>query len=154
MTDQIAILMNLLTRYEALAATAQYILGFVDRGIVYAAYVTADVLPYVCTVSIASRGHGYALRFRPTAAQKMTLLPYAQVVCSEAYFKAACADSKYNKGEIFEKIITEAEGQRWEKDSRPFTQCGDINIGGVEYQIKFQNATFTDEKILYHMEQG
>ena len=45
-------------------------------------------------------------------------------------------------------MVTEKFGQVWTKNSIPFTECGDININGIEYQIKYQGATFTNEKIL------
>ena len=36
-------------------------------------------------------------------------------------------------------------------DSVRFDKGGDININGIEYQIKFENATFTNEKSLRKM---
>ena len=57
-------------------------------------------------------------------------------------------ESKYNKGEIFEKLVTEQYGQEWEKDSVPFTKAGDIEINGIAYQIKYEAANFTTEKTL------
>lgn len=57
-------------------------------------------------------------------------------------------DSKYNRGEIFEKMVTELNGQEWEKDNVPFTDDGDLTVDGIAYQIKFEKATFTSEKQL------
>ena len=57
-------------------------------------------------------------------------------------------NSKYNKGEIFEKFITEYFGQKWEKDNIPFTEAGDIEINGVAYQIKYELASFCSETTL------
>ena len=57
-------------------------------------------------------------------------------------------ESKYNRGEIFEKLVTEFYGQKWEKDNVPFTDDGDLTVNGIAYQIKFQKATFTSEKQL------
>jgi hypothetical protein len=62
------------------------------------------------------------------------------------------SDSKYNKGEIFEKLVTEAYGQEWVKDNIPFTEAGDIEVDGHAYQIKYEKATFTNEKSLMKME--
>jgi len=62
------------------------------------------------------------------------------------------ADSKYNRGEIFEKIITEKGGQAWEKDNLKFTEVPDTIIDGIGYQIKFEKATFTNEKSLASLE--
>ena len=56
--------------------------------------------------------------------------------------------TKYNKGEIFEKLITEYFGMKWEKDNVPFTEGGDIEINGKAFQIKYEKATFTNEKFL------
>ena len=60
-------------------------------------------------------------------------------------------NSKYNKGEIFEKLMTEHYGQTWVKDSVPFTKDGDLTVDGVAYQIKYESATFTNEKTLMNL---
>ena len=36
----------------------------------------------------------------------------------------------------------------WEKDNVPFTEGGDIEINGKAFQIKYEKATFTNEKFL------
>jgi hypothetical protein len=36
----------------------------------------------------------------------------------------------------------------WEKDNVPFTEDGDLTANGIAYQIKFEKATFTNEKTL------
>ena len=56
--------------------------------------------------------------------------------------------SKYNRGEVFEKLITEYFGQTWVKDNIPYTEAVDIEVDGIAYQIKFEKATFTNEKTL------
>jgi hypothetical protein len=53
---------------------------------------------------------------------------------------------KYNRGEIFEKLITEYFGQEWEKDTVPFWEQGDIRLNGKEVQIKLDTATLTSTK--------
>ena len=74
------------------------------------------------------------------------------ILCSEEYFERLFADSKYNRGEIFEKLVTEYFGQVWEKDNVPFTQAGDIEIDGIAYQIKYQKATFCTEDSIANLE--
>ena len=44
--------------------------------------------------------------------------------------------------------MTESFGQVWEKDNVPFTEDGDLTVNGIAYQIKFEKATFTNEKTL------
>ena len=82
----------------------------------------------------------------------MFLMPKAQMLCSEKYFEELVANSKYNRGEIFEKLVTEYFGQVWVKDNIPFTEAGDIEVNGISYQIKFQKATFCNEKSLASLE--
>lgn len=139
----------LINEYNRLAYTHEYIFGFAYKGIVYAVKTNADVLPYILKLDRASRGAGYSIRFKPTVAQKIMLLGMgAEVVCSEEYFNATVKATKYNNGEIFEKMETEKVGQTWTKDSVPFTIDGDLTVDGVAYQIKYQGATFTNEKTL------
>lgn len=139
----------LINEYNRLAYTHEYILGFAYKGVVYAVKAHADVLPYILKLDKASRGAGYSIRFKPTVAQKIMLLGMgAEVVCSEEYFNATVKATKYNNGEIFEKMETEKVGQTWTKDSVPFTIDGDLTVNGIAYQIKYQGATFTNEKTL------
>lgn len=140
---------SMIDRYNARAYTHEYIFGFIDRGNVYMVYADASVLPYVLCLDRASRGAGMSLRFRPTRAHKELLKGYkCEVLCSVVYFNELVAGSKYNKGEIFEKLVTEKLGQEWHKDSVPFTEDGDVTADGVAYQVKFQGATFCNEKSL------
>ena len=56
---------------------------------------------------------------------------------------------KYNKGENFERIITELlTGETWVKDSVPFNVAGDIVVNGENIQIKFDGAEITNERLL------
>ena len=131
---------KLISDYDSLAYTHHYIFGFAADGVVYAATTLNDVLPYV---------------FKPTKAQKnflktCDLFP----LCSADFFADEVKSSKYNAGEIFEKMVTEHFGQVWEKDNVPFTEGGDIEIDGIAYQIKFEKAPFTNEKTLKKLREG
>lgn len=152
MTTNTTIYKSLIDRYNAVAYTHNYIWGFTFKGNVYMAITTSEMMPFVCKLDKASRGAGYALRFCPNAEQKLALMPSAKVLCSEKYFNEVCAESKYNKGEIFEKMVTEYFGQVWTKDAVPFTEAGDIEVDGVAYQIKYQKATFCNEKSIANLE--
>lgn len=141
------------TRYNALAYAHDYILGFTFKGVVYAITVDSNVCSKVLKLDKASRGAGYALRFKPNTSEKIFLLGLgATAICSVEYFNALVSESKYNRGEIFEKLVTENAGQVWEKDNVPFTEAGDIEIDNVAYQIKFEKATYTNEKSLARLE--
>ena len=146
--------------YNAVAFTHNYIWGFTYKKVVYMATTTAETMPYVCKLDKASRGEGMALRFCPKVAQKLLLMTSAQPLCSEKYFDELCRTKymnakgklvKYNRGEVFEKLVTEHFGQTWIKDNVPFTKAGDIEVDGIAYQIKYQAATFCNEKSLANL---
>ena len=138
---------TLISEYNKFSFTHNYIFGFTYKGIVYSVKATSEILPFSLTLDKASRGAGYALRFKPTTEQKLYLLAKgARAVCSTEVFNNMVDESVYNRGEIFEKVETEYAGQVWEKDNVPFYMDGDLTVDGVAYQIKFEKATFTNEK--------
>ena len=147
-----ALFTSMIEKYNRASYTHEYILGFTFNGLVYMAQTDASVLPSVLCLDRASRGAGCAIRFCPTHDQKIFLLGSAKVLCSVKYFEAVCAESIYNRGEVFEKLVTESFGQMWIKDNTPFTDNGDITVNGIAYQIKFQRATFANEKTLARIE--
>jgi hypothetical protein len=135
--------------YNNNAYTHNYIFGFRFNGNIWLVKVTSEILPFVLMLDKASRGAGYALRFKPNKAVKTLLLSKgATVLCSEQLFNQLCESSKYNKGEIFEKLVTEYFGQTWEKDTIPFWIQGDINVNGKEIQIKLDSATLINTKLI------
>lgn len=143
---------NLIKNYNELSYTHNYMFGYSDNGTIYCAIGTADALPYVCTLDRASRGAGFALRYKPTKNQKSflrTLPTFA--LCSKEFFDLSVNSCKYNAGEVFEKMVTEYFGQEWKKDNVPFTDDGDLTVDGVAYQIKYEKATFINEKTLQKM---
>lgn len=146
---------TLIQFYNKNAFTHEYILGFRLNGSIYYVIVNGRELDFVTKLDKASRGAGYALRFKPNKAQKSYLMSFnAQVLCSEEMFDSLCEMSKYNKGEIFEKLITELNGQEWTKDNVPFTEDGDLTVDGVAYQIKFEKASFINEAQMMRMSRG
>lgn len=153
-------LKTMIDRYNDAAFTHNYIWGFTYKKVVYIAYSTEEMMPYICKIDDASRGEGMALRFCPKNDQKLLLMTSAKPLCSEKYFNELCNEkyinakgkaTKYNRGEVFEKLVTEYYGQIWIKDNVPFTKAGDIEVDGVAYQIKYQAATFCNEKSLANL---
>lgn len=146
--ENFTLLTKMLNQYIGLSFAHLYILGFRYQGNIYMTIQGDNFLPFVCTLDKASRGYGYALRYKPNKGVKIAMLNNATCLCSEKYFDETVANSKYNKGEVFEKFVTEYYGQRWIKDTVPFTKAGDIMVNGTHYQIKFEKATFTNEYTL------
>lgn len=144
------IFFNMVEQYDHLAYTHEYIFGFRDRGTVYAVFTDSKVLPFICSLDKASRNQGYALRFCPTKVQKELLKRYDLIpLCSTEFFNDRVKNGKYNRGEVFEEMISRYFHIEWKKDTLPFTKGGDLEIGGIPYQVKFEKATFTNEKTLW-----
>ena len=105
---------KMISRYNELSYTHNNIYGFYFQNNVYMVKTTAEVMPYILKLDKASRGAGYSLRFCPTNTQKAFLITKgAQILCSKRLFETIAKESKYNMGEIFEKMITEFYGQIW-----------------------------------------
>ena len=146
---------TVLSFYNKHSFTHLYILGFRFNKNIYFVIVSDKELDFVTKLDKASRGAGYSLRFKPTKAQKNFLMSLgAEVLCSEEFFNELKTMSKYNFGELFEKLITELNGQEWTKDNVPFTEDGDLTVNGVAYQIKFEKATFITEAQMMRMSRG
>ena len=143
---------ELARQYTEANATHNYIFGFVSKHIVYKVTMmnaSAEAIEAISKLDYDSRNKTASLRFIPNKEQKtflMTLNP--EVVCEEQEIENLFKNSKYNRGEIFEKMITEENGQVWKKDNVKFTNDGDITINGIKFQIKYNKATFTNVKTL------
>ena len=61
----------------------------------------------------------------------------------ESKFLQLVEASKYNKGEVLEKILTEKRGMAWQKDSVRYDKAGDIDLKRDKIQVKFENASLT-----------
>ena len=128
--------------YRKYSAADSYIIGFTFDKMLY--FVEMDeIKPRFLNVEEASRNQGENLRLRLKKTQKENLMKKNPICLGSADLLMA---DKYNKGEIFEKLVTEFFGQVWEKDTVPFWVQGDINLGGKEIQIKLDSATLMNTK--------
>ena len=139
----------MIEKYNRNAYTNNYIYGFSMYGNIY--YYILTGLHFIKLDKQSSKnGGGYSLRYKPTKKEKEDLIKsgICKILCSEDYFKNVVENSKYNKGEIFEKMITEKSGQVWEKDNIPFYKGADLTTNNIAYSIKFEKATICTENTL------
>ena len=138
---------EMINAYNANTAADSYNLGFVYQHTLYG--IDLVELPDECLKedrSSASRGGKRKIRIRVSKALKVALIAAGAVVLgSEAMLNT---NDKYNKGERYERIITERAGQVWVKDSVPFNVAGDIELNGKQVQIKLDGATLVEEATL------
>jgi hypothetical protein len=143
---------EMISRYNALAAATAYIVGFVLNGLLYytmSAHIADNFLKFD---RMSSKRGGWAkIRVKLSAMDRKTLVARGQAILLGSADLLDTAD-KYNKGERFERIITETlTGEQWVKDSIPFNVAGDITLNGQEVQIKFDGAELTNERTLMRM---
>lgn len=140
---------EMIATYNRLSAAASYIVGFVYHGNLYYIRITHIADAYLKLDRMSSKRGGYAkIRVRLSAAIKAELVASGKAIELGAADLLDTAD-KYNKGERFERVITETlTHTTWVKDSIPFTEAGDIELDGEQVQIKLDGAELTNEKML------
>ena len=136
-----------INNYKATSAAHAYIIGFIVKTLVYR--LTLTELPdwmFKDDREGASRGGALKLRFNPTKNDKYVMVHTmgAEVVGTVD----EVLTGRKNKGEAWEKYLTEKAGQTWKKDSIPYYLDGDLTVDGVKYQIKFESASFANEDII------
>ena len=148
------VLISLVSRYNVLAFTHNYIMGFTYNDGIYVYNAVGLGAGIVLDKASSKCGGGYSLRYKPTKATKQALVESGEcrLICSKDYFTEMVENSKYNKGEIFEKLITESYGQKWEKDNVPFFRGADLTANNIAYSIKFEKATICTEKTILKCE--
>lgn len=135
--------------YHHLSAAQKYIIGFVANDTVY--YVVANwqqLAKYLKADHASSkRGGTLKARIRLSSKDRKELLENGTAIA--LCHMAELSKGIYNKGENFERVITETLTTTiWTKDSVPFYVQGDINVNGEEIQVKFDGAELTNEKTL------
>ena len=157
--ENITIQSYLTTEYNRRAYTHSYIFGYTVRGTVYAARVmdARDILPYIVSLDHASSKNGgtYSIKYKPNA-EKVAIINTAAAeirpICTVDYMENLFANSKQNRGQIFEDMVIKAwHGAPVGGKNAKFTDCGDMVADGIHYQIKFNKATFTDERTLKNL---
>lgn len=157
--ENITIQSYLTTEYNRRAYTHSYIFGYTVRGTVYAARVmdARDILPYIVSLDRASSKNGgtYSIKYKPNA-EKVAIINTAAAeirpICTVDYMESLFANSKQNRGQIFEDMVIKAwHGAPVGGKNAKFTDCGDMVADGIHYQIKFNKATFTDERTLKNL---
>lgn len=150
----------LTTEYNRLAYTHNYIFGYACKGMVYAARVmdAREILPYIVSLDRASSKNGgtYSIKYKPNMAKVAIILSHAvevRPICTVDYMETLFANSKLNRGQIFEDMVIKAwEAKPVGGKNAKFTDCGDMmTADGIHYQVKFNKATFTDERTLHNV---
>lgn len=141
---------EMITLYNALSAADGYIVGFILNHLLYYVRFDGHLPTEILKFDRASskRGGMAKVRVRLGADFRKAMVANGTAVLMGAEDLLFTAD-KWNKGERFERIITETlTTEKWVKDSVPFNVAGDIELNGKQIQIKFDDAELTNEKTL------
>lgn len=140
---------NMIRYYRQFSGADAYIIGFEYKQNIYMVEV-AEIMPRWLNVEKASRNQGENLRLRMKANERAKMAEKAICLGHRDMLKA----EKYNRGEIFEKMVTEYFGQTWEKDNVGFWEQGDIRVDGRELQIKLDSATLMSTVLMHKLQKG
>lgn len=141
---------EMIRNYNELAAAHKYIVGFTQGTKLYYTVMASCIRDDMLKLDRASSKKGGMLKIRVRVSAKLKAMLIASgkaIICGTA--DELTKDSKYNRGENFERIITELlTGKEWVKDNVPFNVAGDIEWNGEQVQIKLDDAELTNEKTL------
>ena len=138
---------NAIRYYRKFSGADAYILGFVYEHDLYC-ILGGALMPRFMRVekSSSKKGGHEKLQFRLNNVLKEQLIRKgAEKIGTETDLLEIAG----NKGVSFERMIYRMNGQEPRpKDSVRFDKGGDININGVEYQIKFDGAQIVEIRSL------
>lgn len=144
---QTAYMDSMIDFYGNTSFTHDYIFGWIDGDDIKAAFLNwYDFRRLLLKYDRAATSKGGMLKIRVKADSK------ARAILKKSAFVVGVVeeltqDKKHNKGENFERIITEKLcGEQWEKDSIPYYKAGDIIYKGKAIQVKFDGAELTNAK--------
>lgn len=123
--------------YEKFTKAESYIIGFELDGVVYGGLLKEIPRRYLTIQREKLRNgkHDFGLYVNARSKKvKLELLKNSIVLGTSEDL----IDKKYNKGVMLEKLVYEYYGQEFRgKDNVPFYESGDINVNGIEIQVKF-----------------
>lgn len=141
---------EMIKTYELFSKADAYQFGFEYHGDLYS-YYTNDLNTIEAALKFdrtSEKRGGYAkIRVRFSEKLKVALIENKKAVRLGNVSVLNYAD-KWNKGEHFEHYIHDINGMHYEKDRIPFYVMGDIELNGLQIQLKYNGATLAEEPTL------
>lgn len=138
---------QMIREYRKYSAADAYMLGFVYQHNLYMAVVDEIAPRFMKVEREASKKGGHQkLQLRLNNKYMVQLIKRHNAVCLGS---ENLLGSVGNKGVKFERLMSEMNGIPFRgKDNVPFYKDGDLNVGGVSYQIKLNGAQIVVETTL------
>lgn len=152
--------LSMVNRYHAGQAHSREVLCFKRKNEIWAVEVESNPALLYAVTYLEKRSNDISLRYRPTKAQQELILSNAlqvKVLCSAEWLEAENKRSeKENRGDIVERLVAKAwGGKRPANRATKFTECGDFEANGIQYQVKYGAstgaATITTENTLNNL---
>ena len=146
-TARAALLRELLGIYESTTAAVKTLLMFQLAGRAYITWLDNITEDMVRLDRESSANGGWTkLKFTLTNRQKVALI---EAGAEEVGNIADILALQKNKGNAVECWATRRYmGIEWSKDNIPYYVQGDIQVNGEEIQVKFENASLTNTKVM------
>ena len=143
---------TMIKNYRKFSAADSYILGFEYKHNIYYIMIN-EIPPRYMTVERESskKGGAQKLQLRLKKAYREQLIRKGAILIGSEDILIG----EYNKGVEFERIISEMNGQQFRgKENVGFWVEGDLEINGIQYQIKFNGAQIVTEKTLERLKRA
>ena len=125
-------------KYRKYSAANAYVIGFVYQHKLYSAMVD-EIAPRFMRVERESSKKGGREKLQLRLRNKD--MEYLIRKGAECLGGESLLDGEYNKGVEFERLVYMLNGQEYRgKDSVGFWEAGDIEIAGVQVQVKLNGA--------------
>lgn len=142
---------EMINKYHKHSATDNYIIvaeSKKEKVVKFAMYHMNDLINFNCfTTTTSSKGENM-LRLLVSTELKKSVLAIGETLATYDEKEQVKEQLKLNNGETSEYLVTTYFNQIYKRDNIPFYEKGDININGIEYQIKSHKAMFATEKQL------
>lgn len=138
--------------YDRTSFTHEYLFGWLDGDKIMATFIEWSNFSRLLLKNdkaATSKGGALKIRVRADSKAKAILKKSAFIIGN---IEELTSDKKHNKGENFERIVTEKLcGEQWKKDSIPYYKAGDIVYKGKAIQVKFDGAELTNARTYENM---
>ena len=143
---------NFFRYYNRLNGADRYLLVFKYKRMVWVVDVE-HILPSWCSEALESAQNGGYQKWmlKPSALPKAKLVKTATCLMTIKEFETQCKASGENRGYVCEMLLCErlnCQPASSKRNAR-FDVCGDVVLNGIQYQVKFQNASLTNVNVLH-----
>jgi hypothetical protein len=140
---------NFLRYYNRLTGADRTLVFFERNGYIYI-YNCKHIAPRWVHEERESSSKGGWQKFRmyiPAAEKDKLVAKGAIPVMTSEEFAAISYNNKGHKCEAW--LHKTCNLGKYTSDNRRFDKCGDVTIDGIQYQVKFENATLTNVNVLH-----